>query len=176
MTDGIRFRQLRGIAEGFHHRIAQVVRRYEFGARALRDFDCITDMIGMSVRDQDQFNPLERCDFLLASLVNGIREPGIDKKNITARRNDLKSRLSIPGQLTFHTGDETEKISRSKSNDRNNDGQIQMTKPEPETRRRHSLLCYTDLASTLQRFNALSWRSYSSLGFGTFRRFLGDRV
>jgi len=121
VTDGIRFRQLRGIAEGFHHRIAQVVRRYEFGARALRDFDCITDMIGMSVCDQDQFNPLERCDFLLASLVNGIRQPGIDKKNITARRNDLKSRLPIPGQLSFHTNHKIEKIPLGKGDEKNDE-------------------------------------------------------
>jgi hypothetical protein len=117
VANRIRSRQIRWITEEFHHRIAYIVRRHEFGAGSFPDVDRIADMIGMSMRDQDQIHALERCDFLLAAVINGICDPGIDKKNTAARRNDFKGRLAIPSQVGCHADDETEKISPSKSND-----------------------------------------------------------
>src|SRR5439155_13108127 len=88
------------------------------------DFHRVANVIGMSMRDQDQINALERCDFLLASVVNGIREPGIDKKNIAVRRNDLKSRLAIPGQLSFHANHKIEKIPLGKRDEKNDEARM----------------------------------------------------
>jgi hypothetical protein len=69
----------------------------------------------MSMRDQDQINALERCDFLVASVVNGIRQPRIDKKHVAGGRNDFKCRLPIPGELRLrHVRHEIENTDRSK--------------------------------------------------------------
>src|SRR6266480_2470973 len=77
---------------------------------------------------------LERCDFLLAFVVDRIREPRIDKKNIAAWRNDFKGRLAIPGELRLHANHKIEKIPPGKGDEENDKGRrnvkIRMTKHE----------------------------------------------
>ena len=76
------------------------------------------------MRDQDQINALERCDFLPASVVNGIRQPRIDKKHVAGGRNDLKSRLAIPSQLSFHANHKIEKIPLGKGDENNDEARM----------------------------------------------------
>ena len=64
--------------------------------------------------DQDQINALQRRDFIFALFKNWIRQPGIDQKHVASRRDDFKSRLTIPSELRFHSCHETEKISLGK--------------------------------------------------------------
>ena len=67
--------------------------------------------------NQDKIDMVEPGDFVLASIVNRVRQPGINKQDVTAGRNNFESRLAVPGELRFHAPQQTEKIWPSKSND-----------------------------------------------------------
>ena len=64
------------------------------------------------MRDQDQIDAFQRGDFFLASIVNRIGQPGIDQEHIARRRNDFKSRLTVPSQLGLrgHTCHQSENV------------------------------------------------------------------
>ena len=63
MTNRVRLRLLRRITEMFHHRVGQIERCYQFCARLFSDVDRVTDVIRMTVRNQDEIDILERGDF-----------------------------------------------------------------------------------------------------------------
>jgi hypothetical protein len=72
-------------------------------------------MIGMSVCNQDQINALQSRDFLFAPIMNRVRQPGINKQNMTVGRNNLETGLAIPGELRVHEFHETENGAHGKS-------------------------------------------------------------
>ena len=72
MTNGVHLRLLRGITEMFHHCVGQIEGRYQFCARLFSDVDRVTDVIGMTVRNQDEIDMLEPRDFVLRIFENRI--------------------------------------------------------------------------------------------------------
>src|SRR5437762_12047576 len=74
-------------------------------------------MIGMSVRNQNQINTLQSLDFVFAPIMNRVRQPGINKQNMTVGRNNLESGLAIPGELCVHGNHQTEKDSFGKGDE-----------------------------------------------------------
>src|SRR4029077_20407353 len=88
--------------EMFHHRVRQIEGCHQLCPRLFPDVDCITDVIGMTVRNQDEIDMLERGDFGFRIFENRIREPGIDEQNFSARGHNLESRLTIPSELRIH--------------------------------------------------------------------------
>ena len=85
MTNRVRLRLLRRITEMFHDRVGQIERCYQFCARLFSDVDRVADVIGMTVRNQDEIDMLERGDFVLRIFENRIREPRIDEQNFSAQ-------------------------------------------------------------------------------------------
>ena len=79
-------------------------------------FDRVTHVIGMTVRNQDEIDMLERGDFGLGIFENRIREPRIDEQNFSARGHNLESRLTIPSELRIHANHQIEKRWSSKQN------------------------------------------------------------
>ena len=63
----------------------------------------------MAVRNEDQINVFKRGEFVLRFFENRIRQPRIDEQNFAARRDDLESRLPVPGELGVHESHQTEK-------------------------------------------------------------------
>ena len=74
-------------------------------------------MIGMSVRNENQINTLQSRDFVFAPIMNRVRQPGINKQNMTVGRNNLESGLAIPGELCVHGNHQTEKDSFGKGDE-----------------------------------------------------------
>ena len=81
----------------------------------------ITDVIGMTVRNEDEIDMLERGDFALRIFENRIREPRIDEQNFSARSHNLERRLTVPSKLRIHGNHETESCAQSKRCRREND-------------------------------------------------------
>src|SRR3954462_10399149 len=98
----------------FHYRVGQIEGCYQFCARVFPDLDCVTNMIGMTMRNQDEIDMLKRRDLSLGISENRIREPGIHEQNFSARRHNLKSRLTIPGELRVHGNHQIENSSFGK--------------------------------------------------------------
>jgi len=48
------------------------------------------------MRDQNQIDPLQGCDFIFAFRKNWIRQPRIDQKDIARGRDDFKYRVKCP--------------------------------------------------------------------------------
>src|SRR5215510_11017986 len=114
MTDRVHLRLLRRITEMLYHCIRYIECCHQFGARTFADFHRVTDMIRMTMCNQDEIDMLERGDFVLRLFENRIREPRIDQQNFSRRRNNLKSRLTVPSELRVHGNHETEKRSVGK--------------------------------------------------------------
>src|SRR5438094_2681353 len=102
MTNCVHLGLLRRITEMFHQCVGQIECRYQFCPRVFPDVHCITDMIGMTMRNQDEIYISERGDFVLRIFENRIREPRIDEQNFPARGHDLESRLTVPSELRIH--------------------------------------------------------------------------
>jgi hypothetical protein len=100
----------------FHDRVGQIERCYQFCARLFSDVDRVTDVIGMTVRNQNEIDMLERGDFGLGIFENRIREPRIDEQNFSARSHNLESRLTVPSKLCIHGNHQIEKRWSSKRN------------------------------------------------------------
>jgi hypothetical protein len=62
------------------------------------------------VREQDQINPLEIGEIVFAVRIFWIRQPRIDHENVSGRRYDFKSGLSVPSELRLrnHVRHQTE--------------------------------------------------------------------
>src|SRR5262245_34966737 len=75
MTDCVYLRLFRRIAEMFYHRVGQIESCHQFCARLFPDVHGIADVIGMTMRNQDEIDMLERSDFGLRIFENRIREP-----------------------------------------------------------------------------------------------------
>ena len=116
MTNRVHLRLLRRITEMFHHRVGQIECCYQFCARLFPDVHRITDVIGMTVRNQDEIDMLERGDFVLRIFENRIREPRIDEQNFSARGHNLESRLTVPSELRIHGNHQIENRWSSKRN------------------------------------------------------------
>ena len=56
MTNRVRLRLLRRITEMFHHRVGQIECCYQFRARLFPDLHRVADVIGMTVRNQDEID------------------------------------------------------------------------------------------------------------------------
>ena len=67
--------------------------------------------------NQDKIDMVEPGDFVLASIVNRVRQPGINKQDVTAGRNNFESRLAIPSELSVHGNHQTEKDCFGKSDE-----------------------------------------------------------
>ena len=79
------------------------------------DFDRVSDVIGMPMRDQNQIDALQGCDFIFTFRKNWIRQPRIDQKDIARGRDDFESRLPVPSELcSRHACHEIENTNRSK--------------------------------------------------------------
>jgi hypothetical protein len=91
-------------------------------------------MIGMSVRNQNKIDTVERSDFIFASFENRIRQPGINEQDFSARRYDLESRLAVPSELRVHDLHETEKHWFSKRDKRAWNDEGRMTNHEGMTK------------------------------------------
>src|SRR4029077_13929635 len=102
--------------EMFHHRVRQIEGCHQLCPRLFPDVHRITDVIGMTVRNQDEIDMLERGDFGLGISENRIREPRIDEQNFSARSHNLESRLTIPSELRIHANHQIEKRWSSKQN------------------------------------------------------------
>src|SRR6058998_2782807 len=97
------------------HRRGKMEGGDEFSPGLLANFNRIAHVIRMPVRDQNKIDVFQRGKFILASIVNRVREPGIDQKNFPSRAHDLESRLTKPGELRFHASDEIENYCSSKA-------------------------------------------------------------
>ena len=102
MTNRVHLRLLLRITEMFHHRVGQIECCYQFCPCLFPDVHRITDVIGMTMRNQDEIDMLERGDFVLRIFENRIREPRIDEQNFSARGHNLESRLTVPSELRIH--------------------------------------------------------------------------
>src|SRR5262245_31901499 len=124
MTNRVYLRLLRRITEMFHHRVGQIEGCYQFRAGLLPDFHRVTDVIRMTMCNQDEIDMLERGDFGLRIFEDRIREPRIDEQNFSARGHNLESRLTVPSKLRIHGNHETEKRSLGKGGHKNREAQI----------------------------------------------------
>ena len=118
MTNRIRLRLLRRVTEMFHHRIGQIECGDQFRTGLLPDLHRVTDVIGMTVRNQDEIDVFEPGNFFLRIFENRIREPRIDEQNFSARRHNLESRLTVPSKLRIHGNHETETAAQGKSGEK----------------------------------------------------------
>ena len=85
------FAPVRRITEMFHDRVCQIEGCHQFRACLFRYVHGITDVIGMTVCDQDEIDILERGDFVPRIFENRIREPRINEQNFPARDYNLES-------------------------------------------------------------------------------------